>query len=63
MLPNNIHDVDTLEEKYKKNGLTHIKLFREQANTMKKNSPNPSAIVEIEESVKKIEKYFMQEQP
>jgi len=55
---NSIHDVDSLKAKYRKNGLSHINLFKEQANIMKKNAPNPSAIVEFEDSVNEIEKYF-----
>ena len=59
----NIQDVDSLKEKYKKNGLSHIVLFKEQANIMKKNAPNPSAIVEFEDRVNEIEKYFKHVQP
>lgn len=58
-----MQDVDTLKAKYRKNGLTNIRLFREQANIMKKNAPNPSAVVEFEDSINEIERYLKQEQP
>ncbi len=60
---NSIDDVESLKEKYRKNGLVNIELFRELANILKKNAPNPSPIVELENSVNEIEKDFKQKQP
>ncbi|MFX0203693.1 MAG: hypothetical protein ACFFCW_46945 [Candidatus Hodarchaeota archaeon] len=60
---NSIDDIASLKEKYRENGLTNIKLFREQANILKKNAPNPSPIVELENSVNEIEKVFKRKQP
>jgi hypothetical protein len=56
-----LSDVDDLKKKYRKNGITHIELFREQAKIMKKEAPNPTAIVELEKNVDEIEKSFKKE--
>ena len=55
---NNMNDVEATILKYKRNGLSHIKLFREVAERMKKDAPNPEAILELEKSVTEMEKSF-----
>lgn len=56
-----LSDVDDLKKKYRKNGISHIELFREQAKIIKKEAPNPTAIVELEKGVDEIEKSFKKE--
>jgi hypothetical protein len=55
----NMEDLETLKSKYKSNGMSHIGLFREQAEKIKGNAPNPEAIVELEESVNDMENVFL----
>jgi hypothetical protein len=56
-----LSDVEDLIKKYKKNGISHIELFNKQAKIIKKDAPNPTAIVELEKNVDDIEKYFKKE--
>jgi len=59
----NMSDIDYLKAKYKRNGLSHVKLFRKQAEAIKKDKTNTPAILSLETDVTKIEKSFQQEQP
>jgi hypothetical protein len=54
----NMDDVESAILKTKKNGMSHVKLFNEQAEKMKRNAPNPEAILQLESSVKEMEKIF-----
>ena len=54
----NIEDIEKTILKRKENGLTHIRLFRKQANRIKKNAPNPEAIIVFEKSVNEMEHVF-----
>ena len=56
----NMSELETLKFKYKKNGLSHIKLFRDQANVIKKKAVNPSAIIQLENGVDEFERYFQE---
>jgi len=57
---NDMSGLESLKEKYKHNGLSHIYLFREQAIKLKKSAPNPSYILALEANVSDIEKQFKQ---
>lgn len=50
-----MHGVQTLREKHIQNGLSNIRIFREQAKKIKKDASNPQAIFDLEESVSEIE--------
>ena len=56
----NMSELETLKFKYKKNGLRNIKLFRDQANVIKKKAVNPSAIIQLENGVDEFERYFQE---
>lgn len=56
-----LSDVDDLKKEYRKNGISHIELFKEQAKIIKKEAPNPRVIVELEKGVDEIEKSFKKE--
>lgn len=59
----NLNDLDAIRDKYREYGLSSVHLFKKQANTMKDNSANSSAIMEFEKKVEEFEKNFKQEQP
>jgi len=59
----NMSDIDSLKAKYQRKGLSHVKLFRKQAEAIKRDAKNPPAILTLETDVTKIEKSFQQEQP
>lgn len=58
-----LNDIDSIINKYKEFGLSSIELFKEQANSLKDNSENFSAIIEFEKRVEEFEKNFKHEQP
>jgi len=60
---NDMSGLESLKEKYKNNGLSHISLFREQANKLKEGAPNPTYILALEANVSDIEKQFNQKKP
>lgn len=58
-----VEGIELLREKYKRSGLTHVKLFSEHADSMKENAPNPAAIIELENKINEIAQKFKKEQP
>ena len=57
------NDIEKLIKSYKKNGLSHVKIFNGQARSMKKNAPDPDLIEHFEKNVNDIKSVFEETKP
>ncbi|MCU7796306.1 MAG: hypothetical protein KZQ75_04150 [Candidatus Thiodiazotropha sp. (ex Myrtea spinifera)] len=53
-----LEELEEVKSKYKSSGLSHISIFRKHAEKVKSSAKSFEAIIELEESVNDMERYF-----